>query len=100
MSVQLRTQETVSKVQTTNPREDYIPVGTDTDGAHHVYRTVDESIHVIKDGERTVRYDLESHNKSINDWIDYVDARRNGFEVLHLYKTLASSLENAVEVSD
>ncbi|WP_222913543.1 hypothetical protein [Natrinema sp. SYSU A 869] len=100
MSIQPRTHETVSEVQSTGPREDYIPIGTDTEGAHHVYRTTDESVHVIGDGERTVRYDLEGLHKSIDDWIDYIDARRDGFETQHLYKTLSGSLENTVEVGN
>lgn len=92
MSTTTTIHETVSDVQPADPRDDYIPVGTDNEDAHHVYRTTDESVHVIKDGERTVRYDLEELEKSINNWIDYVYARREGFEVQHLYKNLNSAV--------
>jgi len=100
MSVQPRTHETVSEAQTTDPRADYISVGIDNEGAHHVYRTTDESVHVIENGERTVRYDLEDVEKTIDDWIDYIIDRRGGFEVQYLFKTMADAIVGAVEVSD
>ncbi|WP_408960158.1 hypothetical protein [Natrinema sp. 74] len=100
MSIQPRTHETVSEAQPADPRDDYIPIGIDKEGAHHVYRTIDESVHVIEDGERPVRYDLEDLDKTIDDWIDYVDAHRDGFEIQHLYRTLSGSLESAVEVGN
>ncbi|RZV05210.1 hypothetical protein BDK88_4233 [Natrinema hispanicum] len=100
MSVQPRTHETVSEAQTTDPRANYISVGIDNEGAHHVYRTTDESVHVIENGERTVRYDLEDVEKTIDDWIDYIADRRGGFEVQYLFKTMADAIVGAVEVSD
>ncbi|OAQ51485.1 hypothetical protein HTG_18945 [Natrinema mahii] len=100
MSVQPRTHETVSEAQTTDPRDDYIPVGVDNEGAHHVYRTIDESVHVVENGERTVRYDLEDVEKTIDDWIDYIADRRGGFEVQYLFKTMADAIVGAVEVGD
>src|SRR6056297_1702624 len=100
MSIQPRTPETVSEAQTTDPRADYISVGIDNEGAHHVYRTSDESVHVIENGERTVRYDLEDIEKTIDDWIDYIADRRGGFEVQYLFKTMADAIVGAVEVGD
>ncbi|QFU84298.1 hypothetical protein [Natronorubrum aibiense] len=100
MSVQSRTHETVSEVQTTDPRADYIPIGIDNEGAHHVYRTTDESVHVIENGERAFRYDLEDVEKTIDDWIDYITDRRGGFEVQYLFKTMADAIVGAVEVGD
>jgi hypothetical protein len=32
----------------TDPRPAYIELGDDTDGASHVYRTTDETIHVVQ----------------------------------------------------
>ncbi|MFD1564419.1 hypothetical protein ACFR99_12765 [Haloarchaeobius amylolyticus] len=100
MSVQPRTHETVSEAQTTDPRANYISVGIDNEGAYHVYRTTDESVHVIENGERTVRYDLEDVEKTIDDWIDYIADRRGGFKVQYLFKTMADAIVGAVEVGD
>ena len=99
MSIQTRTHETVSEAQTTDPRDDYIPVGVDEEGAHHVYRTTDESVHVIENGGRTQRENLEAVGQTINAWIDYV-AHERGWESQQLFKTMADSLTGAVEVSD
>ena len=100
MSIQPRTHETVSEAQTTDPRANYISVGIDNEGAHHVYRTTDESVHVIENGERTFRYDLKDVEKTIDDWIDYIADRRGGFEVQYLFKTMADAIVGAVEVGD
>ncbi|AGB37019.1 hypothetical protein [Natronococcus occultus] len=94
MSIQPRTPETVSARSRTDPRPDYILVGVDTEDAHHIYRTTDETIHVIHNADRTYRYDLAALNRSINDWIDYIQTQR-GFTTQHLYKTLADSLTTA-----
>jgi hypothetical protein len=95
MSIRPRTTETVSARSRTDPRPDYILVGVDTDDAHHVYRTSDESVHVIHSTGRTYRYNLEALDQTINDWIDYVATRR-GFTTQHLYTSLADSLTDAV----
>jgi hypothetical protein len=95
MSVHKQAYETVSARSRTDPRPDYIFVGIDTEGAHHVYRTTDETVHVIRNTDRTHRYDLEGLEQTINDWINYVAARR-GFATQHLYTTLADSLTDAV----
>ncbi|AGB39831.1 hypothetical protein [Natronococcus occultus] len=94
MSIQPRTPETVSARSRTDPRPDYILVGIDTEDAHHVYRTTDETVHVIHDTDRTYRYDLAAPDRSINDWIDYIQTRR-GFRTQHRYKTLADLLTMA-----
>jgi hypothetical protein len=91
MSIQPRTPETVSARSRTDHRPDYLLIGVDTEDAHHVYRTTDETVHVIHDTTRTYRYDLETLERSINDWIDYVQTNR-GFATQHLYTTLADSL--------
>ncbi|MFA9427052.1 hypothetical protein [Natronorubrum sp. A-ect3] len=100
MSIQPRTHETVSDESNYDSRADYIFVGVDNEGAHHVYRTTDESVHVIENGERTFRYDLEDVEKTIDDWIDYIYDRRGGFEAQYLFKTMADAIVSAVEVSD
>ncbi|MFC6763536.1 hypothetical protein [Natrinema soli] len=96
MSIQPRTAETVSARSRTDHRPDYILVGVDTEDAHHVYRTTDETVHVIHNAERTYRYDLESVDQGINDWIEYVKAER-GFTTQHLYSSLRNSFLDALE---
>lgn len=95
MSIRPRTSETVSARSRSDPRPNYILIGIDAESAHHVYRTIDETVHVIHNTERTYRYDLEALEQTINDWIDYVATRR-GFATQHLYTTLADSLTDAV----
>ncbi|WP_339105943.1 hypothetical protein [Haloterrigena salinisoli] len=99
MSIQPRTTETVSAHSRTDPRPDYILVGIDTEGAHHVYRTTDETIHVIHTTERTYRYDLTTCDQDIDDWIKYVQAER-GFTTQHLYSSLTNSFVDALEGDD
>ncbi|MDG5761830.1 hypothetical protein QA600_21130 [Natronococcus sp. A-GB1] len=95
MSTPTRTTETVSARSRTDLRPDYILVGIDTEGAHHVYRTTDETVHVIDGPERTYRYDLEALEQTIDDWINYVTTRR-GFPTQHLYTGLADALADAI----
>jgi hypothetical protein len=99
MSTPTRTTETVSARSRTDPRPDYILVGIDTEGAHHVYRTTDETVHVINDTGRTYHYDLEALEQTIDDWIEYVRTRR-GFTTQYLYTTLADSLTDAIGGED
>lgn len=54
----------------TDPRPRYVPLGTDTAGAHHVYRTADETILVVADGRVTHRLDLGS--RSVDDYVRFV----------------------------
>ena len=60
--------------QSTDPRDAYIMIGVDEEGAHHIYRTRDETVHVIRDGKRTYRQEL--HGRSVNQWINYVRGKR------------------------
>ena len=93
MPIQPRTPETVSARSRTD-RPNYILVGIDTEGAHHVYRTTDETVHVIHDTDRTCRYNLGTHNQRIYDWIEYVKAER-GFATQHLFSSLSSAFLNS-----
>ena len=94
MSIQPRTPETVSARSRTDHRPDYILVGIDTEDAHHVYRTTDETVHVIHNTDRTCRYNLDDHNQRIYDWIEYVKAER-GFTAQHLYSSLSTAFCNS-----
>lgn len=78
-----------------DPRDDYILIGVDVEGADHLYRTKDEHVLVVEDGAVAQNYDLEALDKTVNDWIDYVKDRRGGFETQHLYKTAADALGGA-----
>jgi hypothetical protein len=54
----------------TDPRPNYIPLGGDTDGASHVYRTTDETIHVVQDGERVQQFSLGT--RTVDDYVKFV----------------------------
>ncbi|WP_126664360.1 hypothetical protein [Haloterrigena salifodinae] len=99
MSIQPQSHETVSARSRTDPRPDYILVGIDTEDAHHVYRTTDETVHVVHNTDRTYRYNLEAVDQGINDWIEYVNAER-GFTSQHLYSSLTNSFVDALEGDD
>ncbi|AGB17397.1 hypothetical protein Halru_2826 [Halovivax ruber XH-70] len=77
-----------------DPRADYIHVGIDSEGAFHCYRTTDETVHVIEDGEVTYRYDLTS-DRSINTWLDYV-AHKRGWADQRLFKNPFGSLTERI----
>jgi len=54
----------------TDPRPAYIELGDDTDGASHVYRTTDETIHVFQDGQRVQKFVL--NGRSVDDYVKFV----------------------------
>jgi hypothetical protein len=51
-------------------RPTYIRLGEDTDGAFHVYRTTNETIHVVQDGERVQRFALGA--RTVDDYVKFV----------------------------
>jgi len=77
-------------------RRNYAPLGTDQDGASHVYRTVDETIFVVQDCEITHRIDVR--DRIVDDYMDHVEATRGwcdqryGFD---LVEQLADAMEAA-----
>ena len=54
----------------TDPRPAYIELGDDSDGASHVYRTTDESIHVVQNGQRVQYFVL--NGRSVDDYVKFV----------------------------
>ena len=54
----------------TDPRPAYIELGDDTHGAFHGYRTTDETIHVVQDGERVQKFVL--NGRSVDDYVNFV----------------------------
>ncbi len=93
MSTTTTTHETVSEAPTADPRPTYLPIGTDGEGAHHVYRTIDESVHVINDGKRIHREDLGE--RSVNEWLAYV-ADVRGWTEQHLYVTPGEAIADSI----
>jgi hypothetical protein len=86
---------TIQTTEKASPiRRTYAPLGTDTNGASHVYRTVDETIFVIHDGRITHRIDVNgrlvddymTHVQDVRGWRD----RRYGFD---LVDQLADTIE-------
>lgn len=53
-----------------DPRPDYIELGDDSDGASHVYRTTDETIHVVQDGKRIQKFVLDTC--TVDDYVKFV----------------------------
>ena len=69
----------------TDPRDAYIQIGVDNENCHHLYRTKDETVLVVRDGKLTYRYDLLEKGKTVNDWIRYVRQKRGWkFRDLHI----------------
>ncbi|ELZ96638.1 hypothetical protein [Haloferax sulfurifontis] len=62
----------------TDLRPAYIELGDDTDGASHVYRTTDESIHVVQNGERIQKFVL--NGRSVDDYVKFVRDEVDGRE--------------------
>jgi hypothetical protein len=62
----------------TDPRPAYIELGDDTDGASHVYRTTDETIHVVQNGQRIQKFVL--NGRSVDDYVKFVRDEVDGRE--------------------
>jgi len=78
MSQNMRATEKVAAHDTdatrTDPRPDYIPLGVDADGAHHVWDRTTDTIHIVHDDGSRGRRLLGGN--SVDDWMDAVaDAR-------------------------
>jgi hypothetical protein len=58
-------------VSNTDPRPDYIPLGVDGDGAHHVWDRRTDTIHIVHDDGSRGRRLLGDH--SVDDWMAAVD---------------------------
>lgn len=58
----------------TDVRPTYIVLVTDADGADHIYRTDDETVHVVTDAGRDRVEQLGA--RSVDEWITFVDERR------------------------
>ena len=72
--------------ESTDPRDDYIIVGTDTRGVHHCYDTQTETVHLIHPNGSRERKLLGQH--SINEYIDAVE-NTHGWDSQRLFKTFA-----------
>lgn len=81
----------------TDPRPDYVPLGVDERGAHHVYDTGSETVHIIHpDGSRGRRL-LDGGD--VDDWMDAV-AGSWGWETKKYGVGLVEMLEDALEATD
>jgi len=78
-------------------RDNYVPLGTDAEGRHHTYRTLDESIHVIDGTERVHREDIAT--RSVDEWMAFVegrvgwDRRRYGVGIGGMIERVADAVE-------
>lgn len=69
----------------TDPRPNYIFLGTDDEGADHVWRVHADVVIVVDDTERIHVEQLAP--KHVDDWIAYVGMRR-GWETRRYYESL------------
>ena len=81
----------------TDPRPAYIDIGTDTEGAHHVYHTRRERVIVIQDSERERVQDLG--RRDVHDWMDHVTDVR-GWSSRSMYRSFGESLAAGLEEGD
>ena len=66
--------------RSTDPRPDYVILGTDGAGAHHVYRTRDETVHVVRDDTR--EHVEQLGDRPVEEWMAFVGDRRDWAETL------------------
>lgn len=79
----------------TDPRANYLHAGVDTDGSHHVYRTIDETIHVITPaGDREHVEQLDG--RSVHEWMAFV-ADVRGWTEQYLVDSFGDALEQATD---
>lgn len=79
----------------TDPRANYIHAGVDTDGSHHVYRTVDETIIVVDtDGRREHVEQLDG--RSVHEWMAFV-AQKRGWTTQYLVDSFGDFLAESTD---
>lgn len=82
----------------TDPRPNYSYTGTDTDGADHIYRTIDETVHVITpNGDR--EHVEQLNGRSIHEWMAFVDDKR-GWSDQYLAESFGKTLNHAVNSTE
>ena len=81
-----------------DPRADYIPLGRDGQGAYHVFRTIDETVHVVNDVEREHVEQLARGSK-IDVWMEFVATRR-GWDDRRYWPTLGEAFDAAIGGGD
>lgn len=53
-------------------RPRYIYLGHCSEGADHLYRTIDETILLVRDGRIVARFDLGELGKTVDDYVTHV----------------------------
>ena len=86
---------TRSTQERTAVRPRYVSLGVDADGSHHVYRTVDESIHVVH-CERGREHVEHIARRPVDEWMVFVDERR-GWDERHYGVGLAEMAARAIQ---
>ena len=82
--------------ESTDPRDAYIMIGVDDEtGAHHLYRTKDEQILVVEDGQLTHRFDLVKRRSNVNEYIRHVSEVR-GWRFRDLYVDMADFADSRI----
>jgi len=73
-------------VERSTVRPRYIPLGVDTEGVHHVYRTSDETVFAITPGG-SVEHRVDVHGRHVDEWMAYVRSER-GWSTQEYYTDL------------
>ena len=90
--------DSIASDRGTDPRPNYIDTGTDTDGADHIYRTIDETVHVITpSGDREHVEALDG--RSIHEWMTFVATKR-GWSRQLLVESFGEFLDQATNEED
>lgn len=79
-------------------RPKYIDLGTDTEGAVHSYRTTDDTVFVVRDGDVAHREQLSPPATTVDDWMAHSE-RLAGWQERRYGRTLTEMLTDAVEVA-
>jgi hypothetical protein len=89
--------ETVSTGRRTSGRfADYDIVGVDSEGATHIFRAFDETVHVVDaDGEREYRFELEEIGITVDQYSEHV-ANKRGWGERYYFDNGADAIKAAL----
>lgn len=88
---------TTDRTNRNGVRPKYLPLGTDGEDASHTYRTTDDTVIVVADGEREIQRQLDGEI-DVDDWMEFVTAQR-GWERKQYGVGLVEMLTDALEGS-
>jgi hypothetical protein len=90
------TQSTKKTTNRNGARPAYIVLGVDARGAHHIYDTRTETVHIVHKGGARERRELGDHD--VDDWMDAVDGSW-GWDVERYGQGLVEMLDEQMDVA-